>query len=41
MRFYWFEFEDGYRCCVPGMSRQELRVEERKHGKLLRKVEAQ
>ena len=28
MRFYWFEFEDGYRCCVAGMSKQELRVEE-------------
>lgn len=40
MRFYWFEFEDGYRCCVAGMSKQELRVEENKHGKLLRKVEA-
>ena len=40
MRFYWFEFADGYRCCVAGMSRQELRVEESKHGKLLRKVEA-
>ena len=40
MRFYWFEFEDGYRCCVAGMSNQELRVEESKHGKLLRKVEA-
>ena len=40
MKFYWFEFEDGYRCCVAGMSNQELRVEENKHGKLLRKVEA-
>lgn len=40
MKFYWFEFEDGYRCCVAGMSNQELRVEESKHGKLLRKVEA-
>ena len=40
MKFYWFEFADGYRCCVAGMSRQELRVEENKHGKLLRKVEA-
>ena len=34
------EFADGYRCCVAGMSRQELRAEENKHGKLLRKVEA-
>ena len=40
MRFYWFEFTDGYRCCVAGMSKQELRVEESKHGKLLRKVKA-
>ena len=40
MRFYWFEFADGYRCCVAGMSKQELRVEESKHGKLLKKVEA-
>jgi hypothetical protein len=39
MKFYWFEFEDGYRCCVAGMSKQELRVEESKHGKLLRKYE--
>ena len=35
MKYYWFEFEDGYRCCVAGMSKQELRVEENKHGKLL------
>ena len=40
MKFYWFEFADGYRCCVAGMSKQELRVEESKYGKLLRKVEA-
>ena len=40
MKFYWFEFTDGYRCCVSGMSKQELAVEESKHGKLLRKVEA-
>ena len=40
MKYYWFEFEDGYRCCVMGLSKQELRVEENKHGKLLRKVEA-
>ena len=40
MKFYWFEFEDGYKCCVARMSKQELRVEESKHGKLLRKVEA-
>lgn len=40
MKYYWFEFADGYRCCVVGLSKQELRVEENKHGKLLRKVEA-
>ena len=40
MKYYWFEFADGYRCCVMGLSKQELRVEEKKHGKLLRKVEA-
>ena len=40
MKYYWFEFADGYKCCVAGMSKQELRIEESKHGKLLRKVEA-
>lgn len=40
MKFYCFEFEDGYKCCVAGMSKQELKNEENKHGKLLRKVEA-
>jgi hypothetical protein len=40
MKYYWFEFTDGYRCCVKGLSKQELRTEENKHGKLLRKVEA-
>lgn len=40
MKYYWFEFADGYKCCVRGMSTQELRVEESKHGKLLRKIEA-
>lgn len=40
MKYYWFEFADGYRCCAMGLSKQELRVEENKHGKLLRKVEA-
>lgn len=40
MKYYWFEFADGYRCCVRGFSKQELRAEENKHGKLLRKVEA-
>jgi hypothetical protein len=38
--YYWFYFEDGYRCCVKGFSKQELRVEEAKHGKLIKKVRA-
>ena len=40
MKYYWFTFTDGYSVCVRGFSKQELRVEENKHGKLLRKVEA-
>ena len=40
MKYYWFTFADGYSVCVRGFSKQELRVEENKHGKLLRKVEA-
>ena len=40
MKYYWFTFADGYSVCVKGFSKQELRVEENKHGKLLRKVEA-
>ncbi len=36
--FYWFYFEDGYAVCVKGFSKQELKVEERKHGKLVKKV---
>ena len=35
--FYWFTFEDGYRCCARGFSAHELRVEQAKHGKLLSK----
>lgn len=37
IKFYWFHFADGYKCCCRGMSAQEKKVEERKHGKLLRK----
>jgi hypothetical protein len=37
MKYYWFTFADGYRVCVRGFSTQELRVEERKHGKLVKK----
>lgn len=40
MRYYWYEFTDGYSLCVRGLSKQELRVEENKHGKLVRKFEA-
>lgn len=37
-KFYWFIFEDGYRVCTRGFSKQELAVEERLHGKLVAKV---
>ena len=40
MKYYWFTFSDGYSVCAKGFSKQELRVEENKHGVLLRKVEA-
>lgn len=38
--FYWYIFADGYSTCVKGMSKQELAVEERKHGRLLGKEKA-
>lgn len=38
--FYWFTFADGYSVCVRGFSKQELCVEERKHGKLNNKKKA-
>ena len=38
--FYWFEFEYGYRLCVKGLSKQELRIEEQKHGKFIKKEKA-
>lgn len=28
MKYYWYEFTDGYSLCVRGLSKQELRVEE-------------
>ncbi len=34
-RFYWLTFADGYRVCVRGFSKHELKVEESKHGKLV------
>lgn len=37
---YWFTFEDGYSVCCFGLSAQELRVEESKHGKLVSKTKA-
>ena len=37
MKFYWFFFADGYRCCAAGFSKNELKIEEQKHGKLLKK----
>ena len=36
-KYYWFTFADGYRTCCRGFSKQELAVEERKHGKLIEK----
>lgn len=38
--FYKFEFTDGYYMFAKGLSEQELMIEESKHGKLLRKIEA-
>lgn len=34
--FYWYWFEDGYKCCVVGFSKQELKIEQIKHGKLIK-----
>lgn len=34
---YYYYFADGTVICTMGMSRNELRVQEFKHGKLLRK----
>lgn len=39
-KFYWFTFADGYRACTRGYSKLELKVEERKHGKLMSKQPA-
>lgn len=39
-KFYWFTFADGYRECVRGYSRLELKHMERKHGKVVRMVAA-
>ena len=37
-KVYCFTFTDGYRLWVFGLSKQELAVEEQKHGKLVSKV---
>ena len=37
MKYYWFTFTDGYTVLARGFSKQELAVEEQKHGKLVRK----
>lgn len=39
-RGFWFEFADGTNGWVLGMSAQEKRVEERKHGKLVKWIAA-
>lgn len=38
--FYWFTFEDGYEVCTMGFSKQELKIEVSKHGKLIAKERA-
>lgn len=38
MKFYQYTFADGYKVCTRGFSAQEMRVEVRKHGKLISKV---
>lgn len=37
---YCFTFADGYQCWCRGMSKQELGVEIKKHGKLISKKKA-
>lgn len=38
-KWFWFVFKDGYRCCCMGMSKQEMRAEEAKHGAFVYKYE--
>ena len=38
--FYWYHFSDGYKCCTQGFSKQELKIEEQKHGKMTKKEKA-
>ena len=40
IKYYWYTFEDGYKCCVRGFSENELKVEIAKHGKVVRVVKA-
>ena len=35
--YYWYTFEDGYRCCVRGFSSQEFQNEIDKHGMMIKK----
>ena len=35
--YYWFTFADGYSVCARGFSKQELKIETLKHGKLISK----
>lgn len=35
--WYRYTFEDGYQTIVRGLSRQELALEQLKHGKLVKK----
>lgn len=37
MKFYKYTFQDGYFCYASGFSKQELKTEENKHGKLIKK----
>lgn len=36
-RWFQYDFADGYRCICRGMSKNELRIAERDHGKLISK----
>ena len=38
VKWYRFTFADGFVCVVRNLSAMELKVEERKHGKLISKT---
>ena len=40
MKFWRYEFEDGYYCYASTFTRLEMQVEVRKHGKLVSKTPA-